>query len=236
MSHPTLDIFQRTQTDTGTAGTASSRSYDDLRRRIVEMDLPPDATLSRAELAAEYGISQTPIREALQRLEQDGLVRIFPQSRTIVTRISIPQLLESHFLRVAVESEIVRVLSLSNADIAPKLNAIIAMQETLVGNTSEVGMFNELDEAFHQTMFQAAGQPGLFALIRAKGGHLARARRLDLPKEGKMRSIVERHQEITAAIAAGEPLRAQEALRDHLTGTVSRIDILRQEHPQHFQS
>ena len=215
--------------------SAASRVYDDLRRRIVNLELPPDATLSRAELARDYEVSQTPIREAMQRLELDDLVRIYPQSRTVVTRIDPERLFEAHFLRVAVESEVVRRLARDPAR-APtgRLKTLITMQESLVGNLDEVAMFNELDEAFHRTMFEAAGQPGLYGLVRSRGSHLARARRLDLPKAGKMRTIMGGHRAVVAAIAAGKPDEADAAIRAHLTGTVERIADLRQEFPDYF--
>src|SRR3546814_6143369 len=148
---------------------ASQRIYDDLRSRIVSLELPPGTTLSRGALAKHYDVSLTPIREAMQRLEQDGLIRIFPQSKTVVTKIDVAQLYEAHFLRVAVESEVARRLA-SAPDLAllkpallKKAKAILALQETLAGNLEEIGLFNELDEAFHQTLFAGVDQLNLHA-------------------------------------------------------------------------
>src|SRR3546814_18038529 len=66
---------------------ASQRIYDDLRSRIVSLELPPGTTRSRGALAKHYDVSLTPIREAMQRLEQDGLMRTFPQSKTARTSV-----------------------------------------------------------------------------------------------------------------------------------------------------
>lgn len=215
---------------------ASQRVYDDLRERIVSLELPPGTTLSRTELAQRYDVSLTPIREAMQRLEQDGLIRIFPQSKTVVTKIDVAQLYEVHFLRVAVECEVARRLA-ESPDSAPskKARAILAMQETLVGNLEEIDLFNELDEAFHLTLFAGVGQLNLHAMLKAKAGHLSRVRRLDLPKAGKMRSIMKAHWAVLEAIEAGDPLAAQEAMREHLAGTVKRIEEMRREHPDYFK-
>ncbi len=216
--------------------STASRVYEDLRQRIVEMTLPPDTTLARTDLSKEYEVSQTPIREAMQRLEQDGLVKIFPQSRTVVTRIDITQLFEAHFLRVALESETVRQLALdASPELLTRLQTIIQMQEALVDSPSEVLLFNELDEAFHQTMFNSVNQPGLHELAKTKSGHLSRARHLDLPKDGKGRNIVQGHREILQAIKDGDPEKSQSAVRKHLTGTVARIGLLRKEHPDYFR-
>lgn len=218
------------------SSSAAGRVYDLLRLRIVSMELPPESTLSRSELAHKYGVSQTPIREALQRLEQDGLVKIYPQSKTIVTKIDTRQLFEAHFLRVAVEAETVRRLALAgNANLVSKLKAVVNMQEA-VKDEADMGMFNELDEAFHQIMFAGIDQLELFRLVRSKGGHLARARRLDLPVEGKVAQILSDHVKIIAAIEAGDAIAAQEAMRTHMAGTVARIEAMQKENPSYFQN
>lgn len=215
---------------------APQRVYEDLRTRIVSLELPPGTILSRTELARHYDVSLTPIREAMQRLEQDGLIRIYPQSKTVVTKIDVAQLYEVHFLRVAVECEVARRLAESpDPAVAKKARAILTMQETLVGNLEEMGLFNELDEAFHQTLFAGVGQLNLHAMLKAKAGHLSRVRRLDLPKAGKMRSIMKAHWAVLEAIETGDPLAAQEAMRDHLAGTVKRIEEMRRDHPDYFK-
>lgn len=213
----------------------SQRIYDDLRERIVRLELPPGTTLSRTELARRYDVSLTPIREVMQRLEHDGLIRIFPQSRTVVTKIDVAQLYEVHFLRVAVECEVARRLAESPDSVhSKKARAILTMQETLVGNLEEIDLFNDLDEAFHQTLFAGVGQLNLHAMLKAKAGHLSRVRRLDLPKAGKMRSIMKAHWAVLEAIEAGNPLAAQAAMREHLAGSVKRIEEMHREHPDYF--
>src|SRR3546814_16536763 len=72
-------------------------------------------------------------------------------------------------------------------------------------------------------------------MLKAMAGHLARARRLDLPKQGKVRAILKGHWAILDAIEAGDPAGAQEAIRRHLAGTVGRIETLQGEHPDYFQ-
>lgn len=215
--------------------SAAARTLDSLRSRIIGMDLQPDTVLSRNELAAEYNISQTPLREALQKLESEGLVDIYPQSRTVVTRIDPGQIREAHFLRLAVETEALRRLA-ETADPAmtSRLNTLVALQEALAGNPTELPAFQELDELFHQTLLAGAGQPGLYALLRSRSGHLNRLRRLDLPGEGKIRHILRGHRAIVSALEAHDPQAAQEAIRDHLSQTLSRLDLLRQTHPHYF--
>jgi GntR family transcriptional regulator, rspAB operon transcriptional repressor len=153
----------------------------------------------------------------------------------VVTRIDPVQIREAHFLRLAVETEVVRRLAEgADAALIARLNTLIALQEALATNPAELPAFQELDELFHQTLLAGAGQPGLYALLRSRSGHLNRLRRLDLPGEGKIRHILQGHRAIVAALDIQDPQAAQEAIRGHLSQTLSRLDFLREQHPQYF--
>jgi DNA-binding GntR family transcriptional regulator len=225
--------------DPAAAGTAGGgtvqRVYDSLRQRIITLELPPETTLSRADLTDTYDVSQTPIREALQRLKQDGLVRIYPQSKTVVTRIDIPQIHEAHFLRIALETEVARGLARGIPPSAvTRARSIIRMQEAIADDLEQLKMFQELDELFHQTLFAALGRGGLHQLVRERSGHLERVRRLHLPEKGRIDSILSGHHAIIDAIARGDEEGAVAATRDHLSKTVSSVEDLRQEYPHYF--
>ena len=217
-------------------GPAASRIYADLRQRIIDLELKPDTTIARQELARGYGASQTPVREALQLLEQDGLVRVHPQSRTVVARISAHQLHETHFLRVALETEVVRQLAGARDTAASdRARSLVRMQQTLLGDPAQMGLFLDLDRAFHAGLFEAVGMQGLHALMLRRQGHLARCQRLELPRTGKMVEIVSAHAAIVEAIAAGDPDAAARAMRAHVTGTINRVAALQAEFPDYFE-
>jgi DNA-binding GntR family transcriptional regulator len=216
-------------------GGTVQRVYDDLRRRIITLQLPPDTTLSRAELTDTYEVSQTPIREAMQLLKQEGLVRIYPQSKTVVTRIDAPQIYEAHFLRVALETEVCRRLATDgDAATVTRARSIIRMQEAVADDPEQLAIFQELDELFHQTLFSGVGRSGLHQLVRERSGHLERVRRLHLPEKGKIVSILEGHRAIVEAIAARDADGAVAAIRDHLSRTVAKVEELQREFPHYF--
>ncbi|MGE7368592.1 GntR family transcriptional regulator [Neorhizobium sp. NPDC001467] len=218
-------------------GGTVQRVYDDLRQRIITIQLPPDTTLFRADLTQTYGVSQTPIREALQRLRQDGLVRIYPQSRTVVTRIDVTQIYEAHFLRVALETEVCRHLA-SDPDRDPatlsRAREIIDMQRTVIDDPQQIGVFQELDELFHQTLFAGVRRANLHGLVRERSGHLDRIRRLHPPQKGKIASILAGHDAIVEAIDAGHEAAAVNAIREHLSRTVDKVEDMREEFPDYF--
>src|SRR4051794_23098489 len=90
------------------ARQAAPQVFERLRNAIVALELPPGAPLSRAELAAQFGVSSTPIRDALMRLEEEGLVDVFPQHATVVSRVDVRLAQQAHFLRQAGETPNVR--------------------------------------------------------------------------------------------------------------------------------
>lgn len=236
MNNPLAAGFNLAEPDAGTApGGTVQRVYNDLRQRIITLQLPPDTTLARTELTETYGVSQTPIREALQLLKQEGLVRIYPQSRTVVTRIDVPQIYQAHFLRVALETEVCRRLAAAaDPAVITRARSIIRMQEAVADDPGQITMFQELDEMFHQTLFAGLDRTGLHQLVREQSGHLERVRRLHLPQKGKVLNILSGHRAIVDGIAAGDPAQAMEAVRAHLSQTVDRVEALRTEFPDYF--
>lgn len=220
----------------GLAGGTAQRVYNDLRHRIITLDLPPDTTLARNELTDTYDVSQTPIREALQLLRQEGLVRIYPQSKTVVTRIDVPEIFEAHFLRVALETEVCRELAArdNNSATVTRARSIIRMQEAVANDPSQLAVFQELDELFHQTLFVGVGRGGLQALVRERSGHLERLRRLHLPERGKILNILGGHRAIIDAVAERDVDGAIRAIREHLGQTVAQVEALRREFPDYF--
>lgn len=216
--------------------SASSRIYHSIRQQIVTFNILPGTTLLRGKLSEEYKVSQTPIRDAMQRLELDGLVHTHPQSKTVVSRIDVAQIYEAHFLRVAVECEVVWRLA-TEPELVPisRFRTILKMQDSLTDDAEDQTVFGELDATFHGALFEAAGQAHLFELVRSKAGHLARLQKLDLPKPGKMQRAVTAHTAILDAIEDGDAQAAQLAMRNHLSGSITRVESLRQDNPDFFQ-
>lgn len=211
--------------------------YADLRRRIISLDLPPDSPLSRVELSQFYQISQTPLREALQKLGEEGLVATYPQSRTEVSRIDVDQILEAQFLRKAVEADIVARLA---AD--PQKAKLAAAQEShdRLARSWERDQsfeeFAELDRQFHRDLYAAAGLASLIELIEKRCGQLDRIRRLHLQwfNDRKPEKVVSDHQSILDAVLRSDVEGAQQAMREHLADTIGRLEVLRANYPDYF--
>ena len=213
---------------------AAPQVFERLRGMIIALDLPPGSPLSRAALAEQFGVSSTPIRDALMRLEEEGLVDVFPQYATVVSRIDVHRAQQAHFLRQALELEIVRVLALRPDEaLVAELNATIARQQQF----AKAGAFEKFmaaDNEFHAQLYEAADKQDIWMLVRSRSGHIDRLRRLHLPSPGKAQDIVRHHKLIAKAIAGGEPDEAQKHLRTHLSGTLSELAQIRAQHPEYL--
>lgn len=203
---------------------ASTRVYEELREKIISISMPPDTTIVRSEIAAFFNVSQSPVREAITLLERDGLVFSYPQSRTVVTKIDVNRIRDEHFLRCAVECEVVRQLAINgDPKIITKAKGFVKMQGALVDDIEQIGLFKQLDEAFHDALFAGVNQLELSAHLGAGFGHLGRAISLDLPRVGKMSSVLEDHQAIITAIEEKNVEKSIQMMRKHLSGTMERL-------------
>jgi DNA-binding GntR family transcriptional regulator len=161
-------------------------------------------------------------------------VEVFPQYATVVSRIDVRRAQQAHFLRQAIELEIVRVLALKPDEaLVAQLNSAIAGQQQL----AKAGAFEKFmaaDNEFHAQLYEAADKQEIWTLMRSRSGHIDRLRRLHLPSPGKAQDIVRHHKLIAKAIVGGEPEEAQKHLRAHLSGTLSELAQIRGRHPDFF--
>jgi len=204
-----------------------------LRSRILSMALPPTTVLSRISLQSEFNVSQTPVRDALIRLEEEGLVEVYPQYATVVSRIDVSNATEAHFLRLSIELEAVRRLTLeSPAETAEALEAVLTRQKRVM-SPETYDLFDTLDKDFHRVLYERADILGLWLTVRRQGVHLDRLRMLNLPMPGKLQQIIGDHEAIVDAVRLGDPDAAVAAMRKHLSGTLSIVDLICEQHPDY---
>lgn len=214
---------------------ASPQIADILRRRILTLELRPSSVLSRLALQDEFGVSQTPVRDALQQLEREGLVEIYPQSSTLVSRIDVAAARQAHFLRRSIEIEAARVVASSpNADIIQQL-AVAIEEQRRYRDPAEYPNFIQADRMFHRVFYEAANVASLWDLVRRESGHIDRLRLLNLPIEGKVEAIFNDHESLVAAVERGDPEGAAAVVRRHLSGTLAAIDEIAAANPDYFK-
>ncbi|WP_337266046.1 GntR family transcriptional regulator [Oryzifoliimicrobium ureilyticus] len=208
--------------------------HEILRDRILKLQLTPGTVLSRGSLQLEFGVSQTPVRDALMRLQEEGMVDVYPQYATVVSKIDIKHARQAQFLRMSIELEAIRQLTAQEPkEAAAELQAVLSQQKLAASQTT-YDQFDRLDQDFHKKLYEKAGVLELWTTVRRQSLHIDRLRRLNLPMPGKIQDVLSNHEAIVAAIASGDEERAAAVLRTHLSGTLSIIDAISAKFPDYI--
>lgn len=200
--------------------TSVDAVYDYLHEEILSLNLRPGDKISEAEIAAQFGVSRQPVRDAFSRLANEDLLLIRPQRATEVKRFSMREIKKSRFVRTAVEKEVLLCASLHcDASGAAMLDAAIAEQEEAVA-TKNVEKFGLLDYEFHKSLCKIAQADFAFDVILNEKSKVDRLCMLGLSKDARMPDLVDDHRGIAAAVKSNDPERAIEIGMFHL----SRLD------------
>ena len=211
---------------TSAAGIAAA-----LRDDIVGMTVLPGTPLQDRVLSERFGVSRTPIREALLRLSDEGLVDIFPQSGTFVSRIPVAAITEAVLVRQALEGVTVEAASARRSTAG--LDEALALQK-VVAARGDTRSFHEADEAFHEAVAALSGHPGIWRLLKTVKVQIDRARRLTLPAPGRMDQVIGEHARIRDAVSSGDVAAARAAMALHLAVMIPDVARLQDNHPDYF--
>ncbi len=182
----------------------------------MSLRLKPGDPISEKEVAARYGVSRTPVREAIQRLADERLVEIFPQSGTFVARIPYDDLPEAMVIRKALETASVRLAAEKATRSQLLALATIVEQQREAAEANDRGAFHRADEAFHAKIAEISGFPGIWRQVLQVKVQVDRYRRLTLSQEGRMAQVIADHERILAGITAGKPADAEAGMALHL--------------------
>ncbi|WP_348532607.1 GntR family transcriptional regulator [Rhizobium sp. L245/93] len=163
------------------------------------------------------------------------MVDVYPQYATVVAKIDLDHARQAQFLRLSIELEAVRRLTAdASAETAKDLREVLVRQAAVATQETD-DVFDSIDREFHRKLYEKTGILELWASVRRQSVHLDRLRRLHLPMPGKMQTVLTEHEPIVDAIASGRPAHAEMALRKHLSGTLSIIDVISSEFPTYIR-
>lgn len=221
------------------AGTRRERTnrrvvYETLRRKVLTLELKPGAALSENELAAALGVSRTPVRESLILLAEEGLVHVFPQVGSFVSRVDPGRVADAQFLREAVElAALDDIAPDPDPDLVEELRQNLARQREPGLDLEE---FFALDEAFHHGLLRLSGHDRAWSTVASAKGHLDRARRLGLYEAKSPTAFADQHVEIFQAVLDQDITRARDTMRTHLRAVFEDIERIRARSPELFAS
>lgn len=222
------------QEDQDIAASAAQRVYLDLRRRIVDLTLLPASRIVERDIATAHQTSRTPVREAVLRLADEGLVEIVQRVGTFVAKIPLDQLEEATFMRTALETAVIAQATLRMTPAAAQsLQALLDAQRACVAAGDPAG-FHRLDEQFHQHLTTLAGVPGVWRVIDQVKTQVDRFRRFTLPIPGRMEVALAEHDAMLAAMLSHRVEEACQTMRGHLQHVLEVIKVARLLNPDYF--
>lgn len=206
--------------------TAVDDIFDHLHAEISSLNLRPGDRISEADIAAEFGVSRQPVRDAFARLANQGLLLIRPQRATEVRRFSAREIEKSRFVRAAIEKEVLRLAAtLCDDKGATILNDALSEQEAAV-DAKDYDRFGQLDYDFHKKLTEIAKVDYAFDVIMAEKSKVDRLCLLGLSKEDRMPELVQDHHAIARAVISHEADQAVSQGMRHLArldDTIARI-------------
>ena len=194
--------------------------FDHLHEQIVTLALKPGDKISEADVAAQFGVSRQPVRDAFSRLANLDLLLIRPQRATEVRRFSIRAIEKARFVRICIEKEVVRRAAVNcDASGAARLDGAIQAQVAAV-DSEDVAAFGKLDFEFHQAICEIAGTDYAFEVIQSEKAKIDRLCILGRDKEQRLPDLLDDHSTIAEMIKAHNADAAIDACTIHL----SRLD------------
>lgn len=217
-------------------GSAAERAYDLTRRAILDLTFAPGSTLSESRLVEQIGASRTPIRQALQRLEHEGLVRVFPQRGTVVAPLDLQGFREALFTRIALESSAASeaAAKTTREDVAQLADQVDAQRRAVASDDS--ADFFRLNETFHRKIMAMAGVPNIWTVVQAVKVHLDRFRaaHLALTDRYPLKPVVEEHAALVDALRRRNAADAAALMQTHIRKVIPRAELLFERRPELF--
>jgi DNA-binding GntR family transcriptional regulator len=197
-----------------------------LRREIIVGQLLPRATLSEQELSQRFGVSRTPIREALIKLADENLVEIYPQYGSFVAPIKLQDVFDSQFVRESLEcAAIERAVERIDGAQAKALRAVLQRQRQLHRAGDHDGFFLA-DERMHALIMDIAGHAKAWRQVENAKAQMDRVRHLSMRIVRKRPSVIAEHGLIVDRLIARDRDGALAAMRSHLRGLFRSVEVL----------
>ncbi len=206
--------------------TFKDKAYVALRNVIVASDIyrsRTDIRLDERQLAQDFGISRTPVREAMAQLEREGFVRSVPRRGVYVVRKTKDEVVQMITAWAALESMAARLItqSASDADIAGLRRMFATFEDDKLH--AKLDEYSEVNIAFHQTIIELSGNQVLIRLAENLFTHMRMIRRETIGEDDRIERSIRDHMNIIQALEARDTERAEDLVRQHALGLAEHV-------------
>lgn len=195
---------------------ANQQIYRILRQDIVHCEIPPGTLLSEKEVSLRFAVSRQPVREAFIKLAENGLIQIRPQRGSYVSKISLSQVRNVCFLRLAIECAVARRAAERVTDEQCYLLENNIQQQLATVERNQTNAFFYLDDYFHQSISTIADCKLAWDTVENMKAAVDRVRYMSLDHVSPLDMLVRQHQAIFNALAAHDADGVERAMKVHL--------------------
>ncbi|MDR1764879.1 MAG: GntR family transcriptional regulator [Lachnospiraceae bacterium] len=211
--------------DVGSFKSLEEMVYLSLKREILDLGLVPGQLIKETMICEMFGVSRTPVRDALRLLQEQGFVQPAPYKGIYVTLLSLSNIKQMIYLRVAVETMVMRDFcrSATKMQMEEAKYMLQKQKAVLLDEGFAPEMFYRLDAAMHAVWFEATKKNRLWELIQEQQLHYTRFRMLDFVTETDFQRIIDEHEALLGMVEKRETARMEETLKDHLYYSMKRM-------------
>ena len=193
----------------------SEKAYRLIKEKVVTLELPPSAVIDEHVMMQQLGLGRTPIREALQRLDSEGLVNIVPRRGTFVNDISVTDLQKIFELRIVLEGFCARMAAerISTEQIA-RMEEVLQELDNLEDGDHQTLM--SIDRRFHRLLYTAADNEFMTDILDRLYDLSLRLWYLVLARLREVRHSIEQHGDVLSALEQGDPDKAEAVIQKHI--------------------
>ncbi len=194
---------------------SSQKIYEKLRKKILEFEIYPGTRITESELAADFEVSRTPVRAALQRLAVEGHIIIQPKQGCFVRSVDIEKISNYYDVRVHLEAAAVELACehMSDEDIEALIEIWNPARAKKAVNMDEI---KALEEAFHLEIAKGSGNPVLVDYLDDVNNHIRILRRLGFPDRKSVIETFTEHYELCELIRARNARAARKLMIEHI--------------------
>ena len=209
-----------------TSFSFKNKAYAALKNVIVSMDVyrdRQDIRLDERQLAQDFGVSRTPVREAMAQLEREGFVRSVPRRGIYVVRKTRIEVIEMITAWAALESMAARLITehASKEDIAALRNMFATFEDGAL--RAHLDEYSEANIEFHQSIIRMSGNSVLISLAENLFTHMRMIRRKTIAEKDRVERSIRDHMNIIEALEARDTARAEELVRNHALGLAEHV-------------
>ncbi|MBQ8497090.1 MAG: GntR family transcriptional regulator [Clostridia bacterium] len=200
-----------------------AKVYIELQDAILSEQFKKGEALTETVLSEKFGVSRTPVRSALQRLSEDGLVKIVPNRGAVVLGVTKEDILDIYRIRMRLEGLASAMAAQTITDeYKKKLTETVELSEFYL-QKNDTEHLKELDTSFHRMIYEASGSQTIARILSDLHLHTKGYRRIALAVPGRLEKTTEEHREILNAILEGNAEEADRLTCEHIEHALANM-------------